>query len=74
MYALTKISNNKSVILFVMIALIVVAFTALQSEIPLDRLLDRNKFRQISGVFENLGSNRVLLWLTNPNIISNSSW
>ena len=73
-YALTKISNNKKVSFFlVMIALIVVVFTALQSEIFLDRLLDRNKFRQISGV-ENLGSNRVLLWLTNLNIISNSSW
>ena len=70
-YFISRLSySNKTTYKLMLILFIVVVLAALQSEVFFDRLLDRNKFRQSSSV-ENLGSNRILLWLTNLDLILN---
>ena len=59
--------------LLVIAVICVAALWVLDNELVLDRLLNRNKFSDAQG-FENLGSNRIMLWLTNIGIITDTSW
>jgi hypothetical protein len=64
-------SKSRAYMLLLLSTLIIVLVFAAQSEVLLDRLLNRNKYVEATGI-ESLGSNRVLLWLTNLELIWSS--